>query len=57
MRPMMALVLALCLLNSLGCQVVRDIIFGEMVERYDSSGMPGERRAAYENYMRELDDR
>jgi hypothetical protein len=56
-RRVMALVLTVCILNSLGCQFVRDIILGEMVERYDSSGMPDERRAAYENYMRELDDR
>ena len=53
----MALVLALCLLNSLGCQVVRDMILGEMVEKYDSSGTPGERRSAYDDYMREYVDR
>jgi hypothetical protein len=57
MRRIMALVVALGCLNSLGCQVVRDIILGEMVERYDSSGPASERRAAYDDYIREYVDR
>jgi hypothetical protein len=57
MRRILVLVLAVCLLNSPGCQVFRDMIFGEMVERYDTSGFPSERRAAYDDYMREYVDR
>jgi hypothetical protein len=57
MRRILILVLAICLLNSPGCQVVRDAILGGMVERYDTSGPASGRRAAYDDYMREYVDR
>jgi hypothetical protein len=61
MRRIVALLVAVCLLNSLGCEVVsncvRDTIFGGMAERYDSSRPASERRAAYDDYVREHVDR
>jgi hypothetical protein len=59
MRRIAALLfVVLCLLSSPGCEVVcnffRDSIFGGLSEKYDSShATPGERRSAYDDYIRE----
>jgi hypothetical protein len=61
MRRIVALLVVACLLSTLGCEVVsncvRDTIFGGMAERYDSSRPASERRAAYDDYVREHVDR
>jgi hypothetical protein len=61
MRRIVVLLFVLSLLSSLGCQVVsnclRDTFFGGLAEKYDTSRPPSERRAAYDNYIREYVDK
>ena len=57
MRRLATLVLALCLASLPGCQAVRDVVFGSLSERYNTSLPRGERRAAYDEYVRENVDR
>lgn len=61
MRRIAALLLALCSLIFPGCQTasnaIRDMVFGGLAEKYDTSHHPDERRAAYDDYVREQADR
>lgn len=57
MRRIAVFLFFVCLLALSGCQVVRDTIFGGLAEKYDSSRPESERRAAYDNYMREYVDK
>jgi hypothetical protein len=61
MRRIAVLLFVLCFPSSLGCQTVanlfRDTIFGGLAEKYDSSRPPSERRAAYDDYIREYVDK
>lgn len=57
MRRIAALLFALFLLSSPGCQVVsdclRDTVLGGLAEKHDTSRPASERRAAYDDYIRE----
>jgi len=57
MRRIAAFLLGLCLLASPGCRIVRDHILRDVVEKHDTSRHPSDRRAAYDNYMRNYVDK
>ncbi len=57
MRRIAVFLFATFFLSFAGCQVVRDTIFGSMAEQYDTSHHPSDRRAAYDEYMRENVDK
>ncbi len=57
MRRITVALFAALFLFSPGCQVVRDTIFGGLAEQYDSSRHPSDRRAAYDEYIRENVDK
>jgi len=57
MRRIATLLFVLCLLAASGCQVARDAVFGSLAEEFDSSRPRSERRAAYDNYIREYADK
>jgi hypothetical protein len=51
MRRIAVLLFVLWLPTCLGCGFFRDLVFGTLAEKGDTSRLPSERRAAYDGYI------